>query len=611
MTIVLEDVLQRVFGFKAFRPGQREAITALLENGRLLCIQPTGHGKSLLYQLPTCILEGITLVISPLLALMRDQIGHLQDRFHIPAASLNTDQTDEENEQARQAAICGEIRVLFVSPEQLDHIERFNFLLNLPLSLLVIDEAHCISTWGHDFRPGYRQILHFIRALEPKKSPIKILGLTATADEHVEADVKKQLGDIQVLRESMDRPNIYLSVVRAVGTAAKLAQCERLLAEHEGSGIIYCATRENSELVAEYLQQKGCSAIAYHAGFESDKKRQLQSAFLNDEYKVVAATTALGMGIDKTNLRFVIHFDIPGSITAYYQEVGRCGRDGLKAEGILIYDPADKKIQEHFIDSALPAETDFEKIFAAVKGAEEAPNLTTIRRLTGLHPTRVMIVMAELVEQNAMKKESVKGVQVYRTSVDNPILDLTRFTTQHLVKTQELNKLLHYADQRDTCRMAILRESLGDVQPLACGRCDTCLKTSSPDVLSLGDINRWLSARPVPIAAAKTQRLSEGLSALDGKLRAPLFIRFMKARALIPTPDPALLELLKRQVSLLHEQHTIAALIFLPSRTWTARDAIAQTLADHLQVPSLPLLSWESPSTHATGRAAQQRPTPS
>ena len=178
----LNQLLKDRFGFKAFRPGQREAIESLLNIGRLLCIQPTGHGKSLLYQLPSCLLGGVTVVISPLLALMRDQIDHLNRRFNIPAASINSDQSDEENALSRQQASQGKVQVLFVAPEQLDHLDRFDFLLRLDVKLIVVDEAHCISTWGHDFRPSYRQIIHFVKALHAKNPSIKILGLTATAD---------------------------------------------------------------------------------------------------------------------------------------------------------------------------------------------------------------------------------------------------------------------------------------------------------------------------------------------------------------------------------------------------------------------------------------------
>ena len=181
------------FGFSGFRPGQRESVETLLAGGSLLCIQPTGYGKSLLYQLPAALLGGITLVVSPLLALMRDQLGHLNDRFGLPAGSINSDQSDEENAVARAAAAAGELRLLFVSPEHLDHVERFAALAALPVRLVVVDEAHCISTWGHDFRPAYRQIVHLLRALQERHPQLRVLGLTATADERVEADIRDKL----------------------------------------------------------------------------------------------------------------------------------------------------------------------------------------------------------------------------------------------------------------------------------------------------------------------------------------------------------------------------------------------------------------------------------
>jgi len=602
-------LLQQHFGFREFRPGQLEAIRTLMQNDRLLCIQPTGHGKSLLYQLPSCLLKGITLVISPLLALMRDQIEHLNQRFQIPAASINSDQSEEENALAREIATTGQIKVLFVSPEQLDNLDRFNFLLTLPISLIVIDEAHCISTWGHDFRPSYRQILQFIQAVEQVNPAIKILGLTATADDRVERDIERQLSSprqkVQVLRENMDRPNIQLSMLAADGIAAKLSLCKELLLRLEGSGLIYCATRENTELVAEYLRQDGVSIIAYHAGLDSEEKRKIQTAFSKDQYKVVSATTALGMGIDKGNLRFIIHFDIPGSITAYYQEVGRCGRDGLKAQGILLYDPTDRKIQEYFIDSALPSIEDFAKALEVVRTSEEPPNLTKIKRATGLHPTRVIIVVAELIEQGYLKKESIKGSQVYKTDKQEATLDLSRYSTQYQVKTKELEKIISYAEQSSQCRMATLRTALGDKNPNLCGHCDVCFKRiERPDISPqrLSQSQQWLQSRPVQIAETKTYRISSGISVLNGKLRTALFARFMKQRANSEEIQEELFNLLKTQASILAAQHSIAAVVLLPSNTWKARKNIATALAEHLKIPLLgDLLSWKNPPTQRQG----------
>lgn len=597
-------LLHEKFGMDSFRPGQLEAMQALMEKNRLLCIQPTGYGKSLLYQLPSCLLGGLTLVVSPLLALMRDQIDQLTNRFQITAATINSDQTEEENAIARNQVLSGQVQILFTSPEQLDHIDRFDFLLQLPINLLVIDEAHCISTWGHDFRPSYRCILKFSHALKEVRPQLKILGLTATADARAEKDIAGQLcasdEPVFVWREKMDRPNIHLSVLPVEGIAGKLALCEQLLQQLSGNGLIYCATRENAELVAEYLQLRGLSIIAYHAGLESEEKRKIQDDFSKNSYRVIAATTALGMGIDKKDLRFVIHFDIPGSITAYYQEVGRSGRDGQKAEGILLYDKADRKVQDYFIDSSLPSETDFQAVLTTVGSAAEPPHLTAIKRLTGLHPTRVTIVLAELVEQQFLRKESLKGTQVYFTENQVKSLDLSRYTTQHLVKSEELEKILSYAEQKEECRMAMLRRALGDLSANSCGRCDVCQHREPQILPDANAAQSWLAMRPVPIAGARTSSISPGLSLLDGKMRPPLFSRFMRQRAEAETVDQELLELLFKQADTLPKP--IGAIVPMPSKSWKAQMAYAKALADHFNVPLLDnLLAWKEPPEKRQG----------
>ena len=576
----IEILLQEKFGMAAFRPGQRETIEALLTHNRLLCIQPTGYGKSLIYQLSSCILGGITVVISPLLALIRDQIDQLTHRFHIASASINSDQTEEENRVAKQRLLNGDIQILFTSPEQLDHIDRFAFFLQLPINLLVIDEAHCISTWGHDFRPSYRCILEFSNAIQKRRPQLKILGLTATADSVCEKDIAKQLSSesepVRIWRETMDRPNIALRVIPAEGIAGKLALCQLLLETLPGHGLIYCSTRENAELVAAYLQDQSVNILSYHAGLDSDEKRKIQAAFSHNSYRVISATSALGMGIDKKDLRFVIHFDVPGSLTAYYQEVGRSGRDGLPADGILLYDTADRKVQDYFIDAALPAEEDFQAALHAVETATQPPNLTALKRATGLHPTRITLVLAELVEQKFLRKESVKGVQVYLRETHDRTLDMSRYTTQHLVKTQELNTMIAYAEQKTDCRMMRVRTALGDHEAKKCGRCDICAPkarveydTSHPSI--------WLSSRKVAISPTKIYRISEGLSLFDGKARTEAFCSFMKKRAESECIDSAILELLIKHITALATP--IAAIVAIPSHSWKARVHYAQALA--------------------------------
>ncbi len=597
---LFHSVLRERFGFDSFRPGQLLALEKLFESSRLLCIQPTGHGKSLLYQLPACILPGIVLVISPLLALMRDQVDQLSKRFGISAGSINSDQSEEENTIVRTAAMAGELRLLFLSPEQLDQLDRFEFLLTLPLSLIVIDEAHCVSTWGHDFRPAYRQILQLVKAAEQKMPDLKILGLTATAADPVEKDILKQLFSPErpgsVLRESMDRPNLSLSVISARGSASKLLLAEQIVNGCDGVGLIYCATRENTETVARYLQKKGINAIAYHAGLDSEEKKRIQQAFIADDFTVIAATNALGMGIDKPNIRYVLHFDIPGSITAYYQEVGRAGRDGLSARGILLYDIQDRHVQEYFIHSAVPDAEDFDKVLEM----GDSPTLAVIKQTTGLHPTRVNVVVAELVEQGFFAKERLKGKQVYRKTEKEGKPDLSSYDAQRKVKLRELNHMLQYAKEPHACRMSFLRKALGDDTAPACGHCDLCRPSNAPQLIQseIDSTDRWLLENPIPIPAARMVGLSEGISLLDSKQRSPLFVRFMKTRQEALGADPELLEILRPHL----KKGFFKAIVPLPSTTWKGRDALAKAIGDFLEVPVLTdLLAWKEPHEQRQG----------
>lgn len=619
----LEALLKERFGMETFRTGQLEAICSLMENNRLLCIQPTGHGKSLLYQMPTLLLEGMTLVISPLLALMRDQISHLTSRFNISAASINSDQDEHENNVAKIAAKNGKIKILFVAPEQLDDLDQFDFLLALPISLVVIDEAHCISTWGHDFRPSYRQIIKLVQSLESKDPTIKVLGLTATANHKTEADITQQLSSnipVSVQRSHMDRPNIHLSSITTRGMAHKLFYLVQLIAKLPGDGLVYCSTRENTELVAEYCQKQNIKAAAYHAGMAADEKRKLQDEFIRGEYKIIAATNALGMGIDKSNLRFIIHFDVPGSITAYYQEVGRCGRDGLPANGILLYDVQDKIIQQHFINAAQPSEHDFAQILNIIANTQQdPPNLAAIKRLSGLHPTRVTVVVAELLEQGILYKTKLNNTQVYMPTPKMQQIkpDLTRYKNQYQVKTKELDAMLHYGEQKNTCRMLILRKALGDEQAQPCGHCDICRPQSSliitTNIATNSDsdnnqftaINNWLTQQTVPIKAARINDIAAGIAILNGKLRSQLFVEFMKQRAQKYSDNnrflglsDALLSLVKKHLATLNQQHHFAAIIPIPSRTWAHREPVAIAIAQALNLPILlDFLCWmELPS---------------
>lgn len=590
----LEATVRERFGFPGFRPGQREAISTLLRTGGLLCIQPTGYGKSLLYQLPSVLLDGITLVVSPLLALMRDQIDQLGERFGVAAASINSDQSDDENALARSRAASGELEILFVAPEQLDHVERAEFLLGLPVSLVVVDEAHCISTWGHDFRPAYREIARLVRAMRERRPDALVLGLTATADERAERDIAAQLAPdsdsaLTVMRRSMDRPNLALSRVQASGMGEKLATLEQLLPTLESPGLIYCATRDHTEIVAEYLSERGLDVVAYHAGKDPEKKRELQRAFLAGEYAAISATNALGMGIDKSDLRYVLHFDIPGSITAYYQEVGRAGRDGEPARGVLVFDRADRQIQDHFIHSAKPTPDDFVTLarLARRRHEDDKPaRLTDLKRMSGLHPTRVTVVVAELVEQGLITKQKHKSSQVYVPGPNPGPADLERYERQEQVRTRELDRMMAYGRGEPECLMQSLRVALGDDAAEPCGRCVACtgehvVDPPSPEQVQIA--NDWLLARPVVVRSSSRPKMAEGLAVYDGTLRVPEYVRFMRKRRDASVGlDPETARRLVAAARRLDDEHGVRAVLAVPSSTWAQRAEAAQLVADEL-----------------------------
>ena len=611
----LEKILRERFGMEAFRPGQREAIEALLAHRRALCIQPTGYGKSLLYQLPSLLADGPTLVVSPLLALARDQIRHLNERFSIPAAAVNTDQTEDENNQARRRALSGELRLLFVAPEQLDNPDSREFLFNLPVAFVVVDEAHCVSTWGHDFRPSYRQIVHAVRAFGEARPNLMTLALTATADRRVEADIADQLrapGDppLHVIRAGMDRPNLSLGLWPVHGMGEKLEALKWLAARAEGCGVVYCATRERAEICADRLRENGEDAAAYHAGFAPEVKRELQAAFLGGARRIIAATNALGMGIDKPDIRFVVHADAPGSITSYYQEIGRAGRDGLPAECVLLFDEGDRRIQEHFIRSAQPSADDFEKILSAVRPDETGagPSGMKIRSRCGLHPTLVAVVLAELAEQGLVRKVSENRRQVYRRvspeggRARTP--DLLRYERQRERREAELAAMLSYGRGETGCLMRTLRRALGDEAADDCGRCRRCApeKWESPSGLNPGRALAWLTARPVVVPEVRSPRssaMSAGAALMDGERRAPMFVRFMRGRAGGGEKlADDLRESMAAKLSELKGRGKFCAVALVPSRTWSQRQSAGKLAAETLGAEVFAdLLVWrETPS---------------
>jgi ATP-dependent DNA helicase RecQ len=456
-----------------FRLGQWEAIEALvLDRRRVLCVQRTGWGKSLVYSLATRLLReqgaGPTLLISPLLSLMRNQVA-MASRIGIQAARVDSTNVAEWNQIAAQASE-GKYDVLLVSPERLSSdsfLRRFLPIIGGRLGLLVVDEVHCISDWGHDFRPDYRRISRILRLLPPQ---VPVLGTTATASSRVIEDIKVQLGhEIVVQRGPLVRSSLRLQNILMPDVANRLAWISQNVARLPGSGIIYCLTVVDAELVATWLKSEGIMAEAYHSGLSPERREFLEDCLISNRVKALVATVALGMGFDKPDLGFVIHFQRPASVVAYYQQVGRAGRAIDRAYGILLSGDADDEVHHHFLSTAFPAADDMRRILGIL---EEANELTEAHILSQLN-------LAKPTVERALKLLSIDGAvgqegnRWFRTPNQwEPDDERIERVTQ--VRRTELQQIRDYV-MHSGCLMQYLASALDDPTAVPCNRCANCL----------------------------------------------------------------------------------------------------------------------------------------
>ena len=349
------DILHDVFGYESFRPHQAEIVDAALSGRDVLAVMPTSAGKSICYQVPALLLDGLTVVVSPLISLMADQVGALH-QMGVAAACLNSTLTGPERSEVLLAVTAGVVRLLYVAPERLEDPAFVDAAATRGVSLLAVDEAHCISQWGNDFRPSYQRIIDFVDALETRPP---VMALTATATRAVRRDIRESLAlrDPLVVLASFDRPNLFFSVERPRGRAEKdralAAFCQK---RTERSGIVYCSSRRAVEDVCEALRDEGLAATRYHAGLAAGERERNQEDFLYDRARVMVATNAFGMGIDKSNVSYVVHYNLPLSLENYYQEAGRAGRDGTRAECLLLYSPGDVHTAEFLLSRSEPRE---------------------------------------------------------------------------------------------------------------------------------------------------------------------------------------------------------------------------------------------------------------
>ncbi|HEY9676231.1 MAG TPA: RecQ family ATP-dependent DNA helicase [Waterburya sp.] len=467
-------VARERLGYESLREGQEAAIKVLLDGHDTLAVMPTGSGKSAIYQIAAVLIPGSTLVISPLLALQRDQVESIAQQDVGEAAVVNSTVPMAKREEAFEALEQDELDFLFLAPEQFNNSETLERLQKAKPSLFVVDEAHCISEWGHDFRPDYLRLGTVIEALGHPR----VLALTATAAPTVRDEIIERLGmrDPQVIVQGFDRPNIWLGVKRFEDEAEKQQTLVKWAVRARKPGIVYVATRKKSEEVAEALADKGVKAIFYHAGMKAKEREDAQTAFMNDEVEVIVATTAFGMGVDKPNVRFVFHYDISDSVDSYYQEIGRAGRDGEKAVALLFYCPDDLNLRRFLASSGQIDVELLEQVATVVQEQDEPMTLRDLQEQTNFSQSKLTKALTRLEEAGAVETlptgEVVPSEQPPELSEAAEEAARAQERYQHYVRSR-LEMMRGYAEVRD-CRRKYLLNYFGETIEEPCGFCDNC-----------------------------------------------------------------------------------------------------------------------------------------
>jgi len=481
------------FGVQSFRPGQPELIEAALTGRDALGLLPTGGGKSLTYQLPALFLPKAVVVVSPLLSLMKDQEEKAK-AARIEVAKLDSTLTTGEERETAEEIAGGANDLIYVTPERLENPEYLDLLQTRGVSLLVVDEAHCVSQWGHDFRPAYLALPDAIRTLG--KPPV--LALTATATPQVVEDIVRQLGirGAQIVSLGIERPNFRYEVLRTVNGKAKRDSLLRLLGEQEGSGIVYAATIRKVEELHRFLLANGVDAGRYHGKLPTREREEVQERFMKGRTRVMIATSAFGMGVDKPDIRFVVHWNFPDSLETYVQEVGRAGRDGKPARATLLYRLEDKRVQSFFLGGKYPRRGDTLAVWSAiVKGPASTRQLAT---RTDLPEKKVKVIAAQLVGAGAAERRRQKIVPLRPLRPKELDRLLSSYEKRHANDRDRLEQIMHYA-QSTGCRVRALREYFAEDPGEACGRCDNCKHplTAAPPATAARK-RRLPKARPKP-----------------------------------------------------------------------------------------------------------------
>jgi ATP-dependent DNA helicase RecQ len=469
-------VARQKLGLAALRPAQEQAILSVLDRRDTLAVLPTGSGKSAIYQVAALLLDGPTIVVSPLIALQKDQLGKLEQQEVAPAGVVNSLAPDSERRAALRRAARRRLEFLFLAPEQFGSEERIAQLRAARPSLFVVDEAHCVSEWGHDFRPDYLKLGAVREALG---GPV-LLALTATASPRVRDEIvaRLRLHEPNVVVAGFDRPNLQLEVRRYATEEDKERALVEEAASHAGPGILYVATRKRAEALAAALCARGVAAVHYHGGLGRKDRDESQDAFLSEaagEGKVIVATSAFGMGIDKPDVRFVLHGDIPESLDAYYQEIGRAGRDGEPADAILFYRPSDLGLRRFFASSGKVESGDVEKVVMALQG-QGTLDAAELGQRTGLSRVKLNGALTGLEELGAAERLATGEVRATALERDRPGLAAEAAAERERrreAQQERVEQMRAYAETTG-CRRQVLLRYFDEEHGGACGACDNC-----------------------------------------------------------------------------------------------------------------------------------------
>ncbi|MBR5894048.1 MAG: RecQ family ATP-dependent DNA helicase [Akkermansia sp.] len=515
----VHDVLRSVFGFDGLRSGQDAIVDAIMAGRDALAIMPTGGGKSLCYQLPALCREGLTVVVSPLIALMKDQVDALQARG-VPAAAVNSSLGADEYRQVMSALRNGELRLIYVAPERFGQEGFMNLLRSMQVSLLAIDEAHCLSQWGHDFRPDY---LRLGRVRSELGYP-QTVALTATATDAVRQDILNtlQLNEPAIIISGFGRDNLDFAITHCENRQAKFERIRQVITKWR-KGIIYCSTRKNVMTVFEEISGCGSNAVAYHAGMTDEEREFSQNAFISGRADVVVATNAFGMGIDRADVRFVLHFEIPGSVEAYYQEAGRAGRDGELSACELLFNHADLKTQEFFFEGSNPSVQTIRSVYHLLRSRcnSQGELQMTVEHMAAelgkeVNPMAVGTALSALIHAGAITRSDVPGSNTKLTRLTNQAtpfaalpIDTNAIEEKARRDHQKIEAMTRYAYSAG-CRQRWILDYFGETSSGDCGHCDVCNAEEPGDVEDIDGEDLIIVRKALAGVARASRRMPDG-----------------------------------------------------------------------------------------------------